>query len=81
MEAEPLDNTASLLATELNVERKRSAGGEFRLAADQFVDSPLNRYKREFPARMHKSKKSQRIIRQVGVQAYRDSSTASIQTG
>ena len=35
----------------------------------------------EFPARMHKSKKSQRIIRQVGVQAYRDSSTASIQTG
>jgi hypothetical protein len=32
----------------------------------------------EFPARMYKVEKSQRIIRQVGVQAYRDSSTASI---
>jgi hypothetical protein len=36
---------------------------------------------REFPARMHKSKKTQRIIRQVGVQAFRDSSKASIQPG
>ena len=35
----------------------------------------------EFPARMHKSTKSQRIIRQVGVQAFRDSSKASIQPG
>ena len=34
---------------------------------------------REFPARMHKPKNLREIIRQVGVQAYRDSSMASIQ--